>query len=420
MSQEGWKVVIITKIPDVNFSHNTKLLNELESGVEINYILRKNILYPGMKKDFNSFFQKNKKKLIHDKKQLFIKRLIGFVKEKLARFAIPDLDIFIVPFMIKKTLPFLKEGGKKVIVTTSPEHSLHLAGFVCKKLTKTPWIADFRDPWDHYPITGSIYLNNSLERKLKKMVVESADTIISTTDRYNLNLINEFSYLDRNKFYKITNCYSDERARRTTKKTRDKFIISYTGIFYPNKDPFTFFRALRTWFDGLENGERTKYERTLTVQLIGARTKVVEQVIKDLDLWTVVKFINRVPHEEALEMSIASDLLLICAGLGKQTRPGWIPSKLLEYLGCQVPLLAICREGEMAEIIRKTESGYVITEENHDMICNILRYEIDKKLAGQTHLDFKFKNIEQFEEKNTMGQFVKIIEKISLSRQAEV
>jgi glycosyltransferase involved in cell wall biosynthesis len=313
--------------------------------------------------------------------------------------------------MIKKTLRLLKRGGKNVILTTSPSHSLHLAGFACKKLTKTPWIADFRDPWDHYPITGSIYLKNPLERKLKKIVIESADTVISTTDMYNLNLINEFPYLNSSKFIKITNSYDGNRVAATEPPPKDKFVISYTGIFYPNKDPFTFFRALRTWFDGMENNERKKYEKILTVQLIGSRNKIVEQVIEDLDLWSVVQFINRVPHQEALQMSISSDLLLICAGLGKQTRPGWLPSKLLEYLGCRVPILAICRKGEMAGIIRNTDSGYVVTKEDHVVIYNILQNAIDKKLSGILNSDFKFKNVEQFEEENTMQQFVQIIEK---------
>ncbi|MDY6824155.1 MAG: glycosyltransferase [Thermodesulfobacteriota bacterium] len=414
ISHEGWKVIIISKMPDINFAHNTGLLTELASGVEIHYISKKKIiLYPEISEDVDKFFHQFQKESVSSKNKIIINRLKGTAKEQLLKFVVPDLDIFIVPLMIKKLLPLLKSNGEKVILSTSPTHSLHLAGLICKKISGIPWVADFRDPWDRYPITGSIYLKNPVERQFKKMVIRSADALISTTDTYHKNLIDEHSNLDSNKFYKITNSYDETRINPTAKKAKDKFVISYTGIFYPNKDPFTFFRALKTWFDGMESQDMKKYQEILTVQLIGSKSKAVEQVIKTLDLRSVVKFIDRVPHEEALRLSLSSDMLLICAGLGEQSRPGWIPSKLLEYLGCRIPILAICREGEMAGIIRRTQSGYVITEENHDMVCNILQKEIDNKLAGKTDLNFKFKNIEQFEEKNTMGQFVQIIEQIA-------
>ena len=137
-------------------------------------------------------------------------------------------------------------------------------------------------------------------------------------------------------------------------------------------------------------------------------------MIRDLDLEKSVKFVDRQPHIEAIKLSKNSDMLLIATGLGPKTRPGWTPSKLYEYLGCRVPILAVTREGELSEIIRKTNSGYIVTGEDHTRIRNILKIEIDKKFnidkkAGKR---LTFEGVEEYEEKHVMNKFVALAENL--------
>ena len=51
-----------------------------------------------------------------------------------------------------------------------------------------------------------------------------------------------------------------------------------------------------------------------------------------------------------------SDMALIATGLGNQTRPGWLPSKLFEYLGCRIPILAIAARGKWRELFVKLKA----------------------------------------------------------------
>ena len=65
----------------------------------------------------------------------------------------------------------------------------------------------------------------------------------------------------------------------------------------------------------------------------------------------------------------------------------------------------------MARIIRETKSGYVVTSEDHQKIYKILEKEIEIKLLGKKNDDFKFIDVELFEEKYVMSKMINIIEK---------
>jgi glycosyltransferase involved in cell wall biosynthesis len=246
------------------------------------------------------------------------------------------------------------------------------------------------------------------------LVIRTADAIISTTNANTEILRNQFPRVDPEKFFTVTNCYTEELVQGETEKCKDKFIISYTGIFYDKKDPFTFFRALKNWFDGMDARTRKRYKELLRVQLIGSRSPAVERTINGLELQDVVVVIDRVPHAEAVRLTKSSDMVLISTGIGGRTRPGWLPSKLFEYLGCRVPILAITREGETARVIRKTNSGYVVTAEDHGAIRRILETEIQRKFPRGVPVnapEFTFDGVAEFEERTVVSKMVEIIQK---------
>ena len=157
---------------------------------------------------------------------------------------------------------------------------------------------------------------------------------------------------------------------------------------------------------------RKRYEELLRVQLIGSRSTAVERTIADNQIQDVVVIIDRVPHKEAVRLTKSSDMVLISTGIGGRTRPGWLPSKLFEYLGCRVPILAITREGDTARIIRETNSGYVVTSEDHEAIHRILETEIQRKFqenVPDNTSGFTFDGVDEFEEKHVISKMVKII-----------
>lgn len=416
IARKGWRVKVITYMPNARVALDYNLLDELSYGTEIHYINKSRgpFIAKQSNRDYFSALKEKKKSLNGYNK--FIKRLHGIGKELINRAFIPDAETIKAPLFINKARKCINGAHNQVAITTSPPHSIHLAGLFLSKIYKIPWIADFRDPWDYYPKTGSIQISNPIEKKLEYYVLNNANAIISSTKTYTNNLIKKYPHINKDKFFTITNCFDPEKVSVINNQPKDKFIISYTGIFYPQKDPFTFFRALRTWLDRSEKSKREWIENNLVVQLIGSKSKPVEDIIHSLKLSRLVRFIERVAHYQAIRMTKASDLLLICTGIGRQTREGWLPSKLFEYLGCKIPILAVTREGELAHVIRETNSGYVVSSEDHQTIISILENEMNKKYVAndfQNQFSFSFHGIERFEESCVMGEMIRIIEKAS-------
>jgi glycosyltransferase involved in cell wall biosynthesis len=414
IGREGWKVVIITQKSKKSVL-DYSLLNELTELTEIHYVNSNlPILCDKIKlnKSFKSKKNYNSIENSTNKKKKFFASVSGFIKDTLNKILIPDTNIIWILLYFFKFLKSFDENKETIILTTSPPHSIHLAGLLISTIKNIPWIVDFRDPWDNFHQTGYNSIKNPLERLMELLVVKKANIIISSTYTYTKNLSNRHINIDKSKFHTVTNCFEKKIVSVPVNLDSDKFVISYTGILYPNKDPFTFFRALRSFLDQLDYKKRKIYKNIIKIQLIGSKNNSIKNVIKELRLEEVIKFIDRVQYYEAIRLTKGSDLVLLLTGLGHRTRPGWLPVKLFEYLGCKKPILAIIREGEAAGIIRATNSGYIVSSEDHQKIHKILEKEIQKKLnKDQTAPNdvFTFDKVENYEECYVMGKMISVI-----------
>lgn len=407
----GYSCDVITTRPRLNYSLDWKLLGLLKNHVKIKYIYRSSVF---AKKNSSFSIAENNERTAPRLNILtkLIRRIRGTIFELADRFIHPDAHLIHCPAYIAKSIISIRNRRPKVAITTSPPHSIHIVGLIIKRIFNIPWVVDFRDPWDDFPINGNTDVTRSIDRYLKRLIITQADVVISSTPTYTNNIL-DLDYIKvRDKFHTVTNCYEKKLVDQTAKKSKDYFVISYLGIFYPEKDPFTFFRAIRTWLDNVTAQKRSWILNHLRVQLIGSKNAPTKQVIDSLSLNEIVKFVDRVPHEEAVRILKGSDMALIATGLKKQTRPGWLPSKLFEYLGCRIPILAIVPDGEVADVIKETNSGYAITSENHRAIVKIISNELESKFGidSKTKSNFTFSNIDRFSEENVMEQMARIIQ----------
>jgi glycosyltransferase involved in cell wall biosynthesis len=415
LCRNGWHVSVVANKPKATNSRDFELFEELPDQADI-YFLPNTV--PFKRKDIHSLSTWISKSNDNGRYNILgnpiVRRIIGTSQELASTIAFPDIDVLKVPSLKIKLAKIISGIEPDVILTTSPPHSIHLAGLMLQKGNRRKWIVDFRDPWDYYPQKGHYDLMNPAERYWEKQVIKNADVVISSSKTYSSILAERHKGQNPDTFVTITNTYNSENVPLDSERDPDRFVISYTGIFYPEKDPFTFFRALHSWFNASETQDKDFYSKKIKIQLIGSGSSKIRKIIKDLKLDDTVIFIDRVPHIEAVRLSANSDMLLMATGIGGKTRPGWTPSKLYEYLGCRVPILAVTKEGELAEIIKKTNSGYVVTNEDHNKISQILEKEIKAKFGnrGKNYENFTFGGIEKYEESRVMKNFVEIVEKL--------
>lgn len=395
MIKSGWRVVVLTRPPRPHHNLDQTLLAELNGDCLVQYIRNE----------------------APERQPLpaWRKRLSGSLRDLAEKMVQPDLDIVDVPLYQKAFGSLHTKYVADLMVTTSPSHSIHLAGFFLSKKYHCPWVADFRDPWDDGARTGITEIANPIERFMEKRVISRADAVISTTEMYTADLKRRHRLQDQEKFHTITNTYDDKKIIKQPRKAEDKFILCYTGIFYPSKNPYIFFEVLRSWLDGMTIEEKKHYADRLEIHLIGSGDGPTRKVVQDLQIEEYVTIFDRVPHTTAIEMTCRADIALISTGRGEKTRLGWLPSKFFEYLGCRIPILAIVRDGELARIIRETKSGYVITDQVETMIPQVLSSAMDSKFGSAVEgheTECSFAGVEKYEEENVMQKFVEIIKKV--------
>ena len=321
----------------------------------------------------------------------------------------PDHQVFWFPFAFKKAASIIKTGNIKIIITTSPPNSGHLIGLALKKIFRIPWIADFRDPWvDNFKIRKMSSTQKWIESKMEKWIMQNADRVIANTDTNRQRLIERYRNVDSSRFETIHNGFEEVKLNATGKS--NVFTITHIGLLYPSINPYFFIEPIKTWLN--EFGENAK--EFVQVIFVGIDDDVTKNIIATNGLSEMVKFVERVSHKEALEIAANSDVLLISLGF-EESNKGWIPMKLYDYLSCKKPIIAFLPDGEAANIIRKTKSGFVITKEDLDMSVKVFKdlHENRNKKGWSENINFSEEHINQFEIKNLTLKLSKIMNNIT-------
>lgn len=321
----------------------------------------------------------------------------------------PDPQTLWNLFVIIKGLQVIRKTKIDMIFVTTPPWSALVSGFLLSKLTKTPWIADFRDPWTDIKRGRKNKIREKLESLLEKKLLIAADGVISTSNTYTDNLKKKYPYMDECKFYTLHNGF-DETKFSDVKTTKfNKFTVIHLGSLYSKKEPYAFMRAFRHWIR-----LNPEYEKNVKLVFVGEIDQKTKSVIEYLNIKTATKITGFIRHEKAIQMCMSADLLLLAMGTGPLTLPGWLPSKVFEYIACNRPILANAIEGEAVNLVRQTRSGYVVTSENTDDMVAILSDLYKKKFTSDN--PFLWKNdisqVDKLKQRNLMPRLASILEDV--------
>ncbi|OGN88880.1 MAG: hypothetical protein A2Z74_06635 [Chloroflexi bacterium RBG_13_46_9] len=380
----GWEPLILTikERPDVYQDYS--LLHELPDGIRI---IRTSIFDPFLlwerggvtaRRNANNIHSLIRPKAASHSPTFFYryaKILDNLIRQILST---PDHQLSWVPLAVLRSIRLFRNYRIDLVLTTSPPHSAHFIGLILKRIYRVPWIADFRDPWTERLDLKDVILpfTNNIERLCERCIISGADRVILNTHRNRESVLLRYASQNPDKFVTIHNGF-DEKTNISTASTYNKFTIAYTGTFYPKSGQYFFFHAFARWLKTLEHASRSNIQ----MLVVGDDNKAAQELVDTLELGDVVVFLPRVEHRKALEIAYASHLLLVCLGFD-QKNAGWVPIKIYDYLLCKRPILGLLPDGEAAGIIRDTQSGYVITDENYAEASRILNSEHEKWLRG--------------------------------------
>jgi glycosyltransferase involved in cell wall biosynthesis len=302
----------------------------------------------------------------------------------------PDKEASWVITAFPRALGIIKREKIPIIYTTSPPHSSHLIGYLCKRVTDVKWIADFRDLWCGNPLfVPDNGKEKRLHEKLEKRVVASADFILANTPQA-LSYFTKAYPLLAHKFVYLPNGFDPEDFNHIqSHKVNNKMTFTYVGTYGGRRPMNYFFQALREFLD-----ETPGAEQQIEVVFVGAVSVVAQRHAKEFGLEAVVRFIGHLPHKEAIAAIHESDVLLLFQfeDHGGSTA---LPSKIFEYMKAGKRIFAQTCEGPSMDVVHNYKGGYVTDPKDIEQIKRIL-HQLYKDYSSGPFPDIEDRGIEDF------------------------
>ncbi|MDZ4722487.1 MAG: glycosyltransferase [candidate division Zixibacteria bacterium] len=331
-----------------------------------------------------------------------------------SRMYVPDERIGWVPFAVKTGLHAIRQESVDLIFSTSPPETNHLVGGWLARLTKKPWVVDFRDPWtDNFIRDSSTPRRQFRERKMEEKVLTRASLIVNVGSRFSGLSQESFPKIPVTKHEVITNGYDESdycahNAEEIYHDSKKEYLnIVNIGTLYDNSGFEQFLKALEALL------KDKRYHQKLRVTFIGDLLPMWKHALSREPFASHVELVGFKPHKETVRAMMAADLLLLMpSGGGEGTSDKIIPGKLFEFLRSGRPILLVGWPGETADIIVESGSGTFAASDNIDGIVEALRQYLRKKESGELAVSANWEYIKQYDRKYLTGKLVKCFERL--------
>jgi len=288
-----------------------------------------------------------------------IQKLSRFIR---GNFFIPDARKGWIRFAFEQACKIIEMENIDLLLTTSPPHSVQLAGLKLKKKYGLKWIADLRDPWTdiyYYREFRHLPFAEKLDKKYERLVLENADRLITVSSDLKRMFMHKSERIDENKFSIIPNGYDEDDFKdldRSVSQPKD-FVVSYTGTLAESYNPQMF-------FDTFKRIVKENPGVNFILRFIGSPAESLMKKIKEMSLSGNLETVPTVTHTKSVEYLNESTVLLLVIPEIKKDK-GILTGKLFEYLASGKTIICIGPEdGEAAEIISECKAGKTFSRSN--------------------------------------------------------
>lgn len=318
LNRYGWEPTILTTKPVGAWVTDNTLLKQISCEVYTT-----NSFHPvGIYRSFKDRFPNCPKILL---------KLAWFFLEYLPDILmIPDTRMGWIPFAFFKGYKLTQEKSFDLILTNSPPHSTHTVGFLLSKITRLPWVVDFKDGWMEDPFRKKRNFSREwIEKKLEHLVVSNCDHIVTVS----YPLKRYFRSITKKDVSLIHNGFDEEDFADTPKIKCDGFTIGYFGSIFGDRDPSHFLKALEKF------AKKNKHFR-IKIHFIGPIIKEILNSFKNFTTFEI-NTVKYIPHSECIKLMQSCNALLTLVGQDNRNN-GVLTGKIFEYLRCGIPIISLC------------------------------------------------------------------------------
>jgi glycosyltransferase involved in cell wall biosynthesis len=238
----------------------------------------------------------------------------------------------------------------------------------------------------------------------------SCDFCVSSDERVQKRLKALVPKSRWDKFSIIPNGFdADDFSQEALPRKDGIFTIAYVGTIYRDMPPSSFLQAVANLIE-----KEYIPEKAIKIIFIGAheypQTRI-EPAYQSLLKKAVVDERGMLTHRESIRQMQRSDALLLISTNIADSRYV-VPSKIYEYLAAGKPLIGLVDEdGVSAEIIRRSNSGYVVPIGDINKIEEIILAMFNEfNRSGIIKIEQNKGYFRDYERKNTCGRLAKVFE----------
>lgn len=276
-------------------------------------------------------------------------------------------------------LNIVRQFRPDVLWSTYPIATAHAIGHTLARVTRLPWIADFRDPMaqDGYPADPATWRDfQRIESNTVRRACRSVFATPGAARQYRMRYPEQTQRISV-----IENGYDEDMFTGleppSAIRPQGRLVLLHSGIVYPSeRDPTALFAALR---DLRERG-RLRTGEVLFRFRAPVHDALLHELATRFDVADLVEIVPSVPYSEALAEMIGVDALVVLQGANCNEQ---IPAKLYEYMRAGRPILGLADpSGDTGQAMRQAGIAHIAALEDAEAIATELGQFIQDVRAG--------------------------------------
>jgi hypothetical protein len=271
------------------------------------------------------------------------------------------------PAAVAQGVRLIRRHQVCAIWSTYPIMTAHCIARTLSRITRLPWVADFRDP-----VAGSVEAENSYsvasQQRWERRVLRDASRVVVTTPGALRTYAGNYPAAHaEGRLAVIENGYDEiafEGLPEPPSRSGRPLVLVHSGLLYADgRNPAPFFAALARL---QATGTLGAADVHVVLRASGSEATYTRE-IERLGLGEMVTLAPPAPNREALEEQARADALLLFQGHRFDRQ---IPAKLYEYLRIGRPIFALVGEhGDTAAVLRSTDSAQPVPIDDVDAIA---------------------------------------------------
>lgn len=301
-----------------------------------------------------------------------------------------------------------------VVIASSPQLLVGLAGWWIARLKRVPFVFEVRDLWPESLAAVGVGKSNSMIYrvlgKIAEFLYRKADLTVVVTPAFREHLIEQWRVPPANISVIPNGVESDLFSPRNTAfdlreklQARGKFIASFIGTL-------GLAHGLETLISAAEKLQSLAPEVLFLLVGDGADRERIVNIAKTNRL-TNFRVVPQQPREKIPEYIAASDVCLVLLRRSKVFETV-IPTKMLECMSCARPVI-LGVEGQAREIIERSRAGICIPPEDPLALCDaILKLRNDDGLRQTLGRNGRAYILENFSREDTAMEYLRILSEV--------